>query len=193
MIEKTITLDDVSLVEFLGAGNKNIDELSSAFPKSRIVSRGNEIFIQGEKSDIVQITDILHALVGIRLGPDDLRALFTGCIKAASEPSAGRMHGPDWMTVDLASGGTIYLHRERGAWRILAGRYGGLEIDYTAFRGERPSQVVLRGKDLDLTLAVDQVEIDGELPREQLVAVTIPPGVLPLTLDELRRAGPLGQ
>jgi len=137
--------------------------------------------------------DILHALVGIRLGPDDLRALFTGCVKAASEPSAGRMHGPDWMTVELASGGTIYLHRERGAWRILAGRYEGLEIDYTAFRGERPSQVVLRGKDLDLTLAVDQVEINGELPREQLVAVTIPPGVSPLTLDELRRAGPLGQ
>jgi len=63
LIEKTITLDDVSLVEFLGAGNKNFNELSSAFPKSRIVSRGNEIFIQGEQSDIVQITDILHALV----------------------------------------------------------------------------------------------------------------------------------
>lgn len=63
MIEKTITLDNVSLVDFLGAGNKNIDELSSAFPKSRIVSRGNEIHIKGETSDIIQITDILNALI----------------------------------------------------------------------------------------------------------------------------------
>lgn len=37
--------------------------MSSAFPKSRIVSRGNEIHIKGESADIVQITDILNALI----------------------------------------------------------------------------------------------------------------------------------
>jgi phosphate starvation-inducible PhoH-like protein len=63
LIEKTITLDDVSLVDFLGTGNKNINELSSAFPKSRIVSRGNEILIRGENADIIQITDILNSLI----------------------------------------------------------------------------------------------------------------------------------
>ena len=42
---------------------QNIDELSSAFPKSRIVSRGNEIHIKGESGDIHQIIDILNALV----------------------------------------------------------------------------------------------------------------------------------
>lgn len=63
LIEKTITLENVPLVEFLGAGNRNIDELSSAFPKSRIVSRGNEILIRGESGDINQITDILHSLI----------------------------------------------------------------------------------------------------------------------------------
>jgi phosphate starvation-inducible PhoH-like protein len=63
LIEKTITLENVPLAEFLGAGNRNIDELSSAFPKSRIVSRGNEILIKGETSDINQITDILNSLI----------------------------------------------------------------------------------------------------------------------------------
>ena len=63
MIEKIIPLEDVSLLEFLGTGNKNINELASAFPKSRIVSRGNEIFIKGENTDIVQITDIVHSLI----------------------------------------------------------------------------------------------------------------------------------
>ncbi len=63
MIEKTITLENVSLLDFLGIENKNINELASAFPKSRIVSRGNEILVKGESPDIIQITDILNSLV----------------------------------------------------------------------------------------------------------------------------------
>ena len=68
-----------------------------------------------------------------------------------------------------------------------------LEIDYPAFQGARPSQPVLRGPDLDLALTLSQVEVNGELPRDQLVAVKIPDGVAPLSLEQLRKAGPLGQ
>ncbi|HTH56281.1 MAG TPA: PhoH family protein [Cyclobacteriaceae bacterium] len=63
MIEKTITLENVSLLDFLGIENKNINELASAFPKSRIISRGNEILVKGESPEIIQITDILNSLV----------------------------------------------------------------------------------------------------------------------------------
>ncbi|MBS1490678.1 MAG: PhoH family protein [Bacteroidetes bacterium] len=63
MIEKTITLENVPLADFLGIENKNINELASAFPRSRIVSRGNEILVKGETPDILQITDILHSLI----------------------------------------------------------------------------------------------------------------------------------
>ncbi len=63
MIEKTITLENVPLLDFLGVENKNINELASAFPKSKIVSRGNEILVKGESPDIIQITDILSSLV----------------------------------------------------------------------------------------------------------------------------------
>lgn len=63
MIEKTITLEDISLPGFLGVENRNIHEVCEAFPKSRIISRGNEIFIQGDPSDVVQISDILEALL----------------------------------------------------------------------------------------------------------------------------------
>lgn len=63
MIEKVVTLENVSLPDFLGVENKNIQSLASAFPKSRIVSRGNEILIRGTTSEIVQIDDILNALI----------------------------------------------------------------------------------------------------------------------------------
>jgi hypothetical protein len=137
--------------------------------------------------------DILNALVGIRLGPDDLRAMLSGCVRAADESTGARAYGADWLAADLAAGGTVYLRRIGNAWRIVAGRYGGLEIDYAAFQGDRPSQVVLRGADLSLALDLDQVEVNGDLPRDQLVALKIPDGVAPLSLEQLRKAGPLGR
>ncbi len=63
MTEKSITLENISLIDFLGIENKNISELSSAFPKSRIISRGNEILVKGEPADIIQITDVLNSLI----------------------------------------------------------------------------------------------------------------------------------
>lgn len=63
MIEKVINLENVSLIDFLGVENKNIDELANAFPKSKIISRGNEIKIKGSPPEILRINDILNALL----------------------------------------------------------------------------------------------------------------------------------
>lgn len=63
MIEKVITLENISLVDFLGIENKNISELAAAFPKSRIVARGNQIILKGNTTEIIQIDDILQALI----------------------------------------------------------------------------------------------------------------------------------
>ncbi|HEY8938524.1 MAG TPA: PhoH family protein [Cyclobacteriaceae bacterium] len=63
MIEKTVTLENISLIDFLGIENKNIDSLAAAFPKSKIVSRGNQILLKGSTSEIIQINDILNSLV----------------------------------------------------------------------------------------------------------------------------------
>jgi len=63
LTEKSITLENISLIDFLGIENKNISELSSAFPKSRIISRGNEILVKGEPAEIVLIIDVLNSLI----------------------------------------------------------------------------------------------------------------------------------
>jgi len=63
LIEKIVNLDHISLIDFLGVENKNIDSLAEAFPKSKIVSRGNEILIKGSPAEIIQIGDVLDALV----------------------------------------------------------------------------------------------------------------------------------
>ena len=154
--------------------------------------------------------DILNALIGVPLGPDDLRAVLSGCVKANATPKSGREFGPDWMSVDLDSGGTVYLQRVNGqpaAWRVVAGRYGGLEIEYPEFAGEQPARIVIRSElvpgvaggidraagNVALTIGLSQVEVNGDLPRDQLVAVKVPPGMEPITLAQLRDAGPLGR
>ena len=63
MIEKVVTLENVSMMDFLGMENKTIDTLTAAFPKSKIVSRGNQLFIKGPTSDIIQIDDVINSLV----------------------------------------------------------------------------------------------------------------------------------
>jgi phosphate starvation-inducible PhoH-like protein len=63
LAEKIVSLEDISLIDFLGIENKLIREVSAAFPKSKIVSRGNEIKIIGSDDDTVKISDILESLV----------------------------------------------------------------------------------------------------------------------------------
>lgn len=64
MVEKVITLENIPLAEFLGAANENIRQLSLAFPQSKIISRGNEIRIQGSTPEILRINDLLNLLLG---------------------------------------------------------------------------------------------------------------------------------
>ena len=63
MVEKVITLENISLLDFLGSENENIREISAAFPQSKIVSRGNEIRIQGKAPEILRINDIIGMLL----------------------------------------------------------------------------------------------------------------------------------
>ncbi|MCY7356001.1 MAG: PhoH family protein, partial [Rudanella sp.] len=63
MVEKVITLDNVSLIDFLGVENTNIKQVAAAFPMSRIISRGNEIRIKGTTPEISRISDVLASLL----------------------------------------------------------------------------------------------------------------------------------
>ncbi|MGR3809543.1 PhoH family protein [Jiulongibacter sp. NS-SX5] len=63
MTEKILKLSEVSLIDFLGVQNKNIKEISKAFPSSKVISRGDEIFLKGPAKDVKEINDILAKLL----------------------------------------------------------------------------------------------------------------------------------
>jgi hypothetical protein len=159
-------------------------------------SRGRLLLAHDRRAlDGAPPAEILDALVGIALGPDDLRALLSGCMEASPRAVGARAYGSEWIVLDLADGGTMYLRRgSDGAWRIAAGTHAGLTVQYPESPSATPSPIRITAPrstdrpDLDVTLRVSQAEVNGDLPRDQLVALTIPPGTSPITLQELRES-----
>jgi phosphate starvation-inducible PhoH-like protein len=63
LVEKTIDLKDIELVQFLGVKNKNIQGIEEAFPKTKIISRGNKISIKGNKDQLLEVEKIITSLI----------------------------------------------------------------------------------------------------------------------------------
>lgn len=63
MTKKVIKLDGIALLDFLGVQNKNIKELGKAFPASKVISRGNEIHLQGPENQLNVIEKITNELI----------------------------------------------------------------------------------------------------------------------------------
>ena len=136
----------------------------------------------------------LEALAGIALGPDDLRTIVSGCGFGAGEPGAGRAFEGGWASVDV--GGTVnYLRQVDGAWRLVAASRASMDIRYDDFAAGVAMSVRLRvpgQKATDLIVRLSQVDTNETLGPE-VFQVDVPPDASPMTLDELRQAGPLGR
>jgi hypothetical protein len=137
--------------------------------------------------------DILEALVGVRLSPDDLLAALTGCVKAAAAPASGAMYGADWLVVELTGGGTAYLRRKGAEWPLVAAVLQGLRLDYGAPVGRLPEQVRIRTADprqsppVDLQVRLQSVDANASIDPAAF-SLVIPPGTTPMTVQELRES-----
>jgi hypothetical protein len=139
--------------------------------------------------------DIIEALTGIRIAPGELLAALGGCAFYVGSVSEGRSYGNGSAAVD-AGAATVWLRTIDGRWREAAARKGPLTIYYEDFAAGRAQRLRLvmqasGGADADITLRVSQLEVNKPLDPS-VFTLAIPDGAQPMTLDELRRAGPLG-
>ncbi len=63
MNEFKIKLDDVHPIEILGINNQNLKIIQHAFPKLKIIARGNEIIIKGEEIEAEALADKIKLMV----------------------------------------------------------------------------------------------------------------------------------
>jgi hypothetical protein len=168
-------------------------------PFFTLVGEGNEATLVLPRDERVlrgaTPVDIVEALAGVPLAPDDLRRVLAGCGVHRGEPSNARSFENGWAAAD-AGEGIVYLRQTEGRWRIVAGTRGELTLEYSEFAEGRPGRVRIRtaadgGEPSDLNLRLSQVEVNVPIDAAAF-EVEVPPAYAPLTLDELRRAGPLG-
>ena len=63
MLEKIISLSEVSLIDFLGVANANINLLINAFPQSKIIARGEQLTVRGSNDQIALVEAIVNSCV----------------------------------------------------------------------------------------------------------------------------------
>jgi len=150
--------------------------------------------------------DVLDAIVGLRRSGDDLLGLLSGCLAAGLPESAADVgrNSRGWLMVSLADGTTAFLKREGQTWRLLAGRRedpagaSSWSASYERFAGAFPGLVRLStsrpgsgaSPDAVLSLDVSQLETNTAIDARAFDALEASDAA-PLTLDELRRTGPL--
>jgi phosphate starvation-inducible PhoH-like protein len=61
--ETRITLDEIHPMALLGINNQNLRLIQQAFPKLRIVARGNEIVIKGDEEETARLTQRISDMV----------------------------------------------------------------------------------------------------------------------------------
>jgi outer membrane lipoprotein-sorting protein len=139
----------------------------------------------------------LDALAGVALGSDELRAVVSGCGLGEGEPTNGRGYDKAWSAGDVGDS-TAWLQRSGASWRLVAVTRGSLDVRYADFVSDRPTTIRLRarpsppGDATDLTIRLSDVDINQPI-NPAAFQVEIPESATPLTLDELRRGGPLGR
>src|SRR5262249_49476543 len=128
---------------------------------------------------------------------------MTGCAVDARSILAGDRLGEDWRRLHVEGMTDLYLHRERG-WHLVAMLKigsGALRLEYGNFDGNLPHAIRLtassptaavRSGGYDLRLMLSQVEVNGPIDAEAF-SLRVPPTAAPITIDELRRSGPLSR
>jgi outer membrane lipoprotein-sorting protein len=152
---------------------------------------------------------VLDAVAGVPLGAGDLEAVLTGCAPASAVTGLqARQLGDAWQIATGASGDELYLHRDAPAqrWRLLAlvrrpDADRAWRADYSDHYNELPRTIRVASVDarnaggktgaaFALQLVLSQVETNVALDASAF-SLQIPPSAQPITLDELRRSGPM--
>lgn len=63
MSEKNIIIDPTITLEILGANNANINRLINAYPKLKVITRGNELKLFGTNSELAEFEDKLQLMM----------------------------------------------------------------------------------------------------------------------------------
>ena len=138
--------------------------------------------------------DIIEPLAGFSATPDDLAAWLEGCPAATFDGATGQSFGGDWAQIGGAERTAWFRKIDR--WRLVQTEHDGLSVEFADHAGVQPGRIRIRRAAaadraaLDVGVSIGQVETNVTL-GDRAFTVDVPADATPITLDELRRSGPL--
>lgn len=140
--------------------------------------------------------EIVEALTGVRWGAVDLLNVLTGCVDEPEGEVRGVSYG-DRAAVELGRDTRAWLRHRDGVWHLDAATRDGLLVEYRPGPGAFPSNVrvssfAAAATPLAMTYLVSQVQANIELDAGTFT-LTVPQAFVPMSLDDLRAARPLGE
>jgi len=163
--------------------------LAGTAANAQLLLRQERRYAEGRADEIVD------AFAGVRIGPERLLSILTGCMTSAplaARPADALRYG-EQVAVPSADG-RVFLEREAGRWRAFAAEGPGLIVEYRAFDAYWPREwraaasassadpILLEAQveDRDMNAAIDPAAFQSRLA-----------GATRITLEELRAFGPL--
>lgn len=190
-----VAAPDRARIEAVAFGQPVFTFVASGGDATLVLTQDNRVLEHGPPAGV------LEAVTGAPLDPAALRAVLTGCATPA-ETVAAQARGADWRVISTTadSGSEWYLRRENATspWRLVASRHrpagqAGWRAEYREFVNDVPMDVRLTSDVRDrfnLRLRLTDPERNVALGDEAF-AVVVPRSASPITLEELRRSGPL--
>jgi len=143
--------------------------------------------------------ELLEAVAGVRFTPANLMEIVDGCAAPPLSIVSARSIGERWRVIATAGERAFYVERSdpKSPWRLSAMVIDGadpLRVEYRAFESGFPREIHLLAREngqkprYDLTLTLSQVDFNTTLGAD-VFRVQIPSSAVPMTVDELKRAG----
>lgn len=151
---------------------------------------------QNPRAVVATPGEIVEAILGMSLSPSRLLAVLSGCVTRAFSATSAVSHGS--LIAVLTEDARVFLERQGGVWQTRAGDADGLVVEFQRESSRLPQKVWIQtapGRDPRATLdvTVNSAELNGAVPASFF---DVPPGAAaaePMTIDELRAAGPLAR
>ena len=139
---------------------------------------------------------IVEQLIGTPIAPEEWLAFVTGCVTRSHDIQEAARVGK-YLRVTTAEG-RVYLRQQGGAWRVHGGEVLGLIVHYEWRDSAFPTVLHARsapGASVETRLALEaaQFRVNDTVAPELFSAPKAAAGATPMTLEELRDAGPLSR
>jgi outer membrane biogenesis lipoprotein LolB len=145
------------------------------------------------------VAQLLERLTGLSLAADDVRLILTGCLVDGGGLADGRVWPNGWRGVTVGAGITAYLNERNGVTTVVAADHGDWRVDYADHQNGIARTVRIRSAGsvrdsepsaIDISAVLGQLEINTAIAAKAF-EVEVPPGAIPITLDDLRAVAPL--